>query len=1160
MEHYKYLVFQIYIKGVINIIHFIIGKSGTGKSQTLINAINNTIENNIFKGNNNLNSNIDVIVPEQFSFEFDKKLYEIIDHPENFSSDKVYSQSLYNGLGAYKYNHINVTKFSKLAGQIISDYGNTSKDYINELSKIIAMYQTVRNLKYDGKLKFLERQSNSANFFDLALSEIAELKKSNISPDILEKKSANFPQQLRDKSLDIVEIYKEYNNILSSKNLQDSLSDILECNNLVKINKCFENHTIFIDEFDAFTNDEIQLLDTIFSQCKDFYISLRTNNRIVNGNISSKATQFETVDKTYIQLLDLAKKHNQQWEEIFCDTAYRYKSIGLKTISENVLSNNKKDRVSCEQNVSIIECFDYYQECDYVCSQIRNLIIDEKYSYNDIFVTARHIDDYMGIMERSFKKYDIPYFLSTDKSSIYTSIMVYFTNLLEILANNSFNTDAILRYVKNPIMNISFEMVSDLENYCYKWNVKGKMWLDSFIEDDNVTADNIRQNIILPIIELRESIKDTTCLDICQKIFNFMENQSIRKNIQNIINANKSNGMDSVADEMVRIWDMLVTILDTLCNFMGDEHITIKDFKDVVCAMINQSKFKIAPQKLDAVSFSASDNARFNSPKILFVLGANDGVFPSVISNTGIFTSSDMEYFSQVGLKFSKSLQDKTADEKLVVYKTLSAPSEKIFISYVLRDIMGDDKYASYVVNNVVNLFTDLNIKTFDTISPKDICSTFKSSYDYYVKNFWNNSETRTTVESVLRSKDIYSSKLDYLLEISNDTQFKIQDRKLALKLFKNKIKIYATKFETFNKCHFKYFCSEGLKIKKTLRTDISSIEIGNIIHECLEKIIKNNDNNTFINLTKKQIQLQIESIANEYKKEHLGGDYGKNQRFEANFKRVKNSILQTIQHIQMEFSQLQFIPSDFELSIDDNNQECKPLSIKNQDGMEILLCGKVDRVDIMHTDSKSYVRIVDYKSGTQKFEPEKLPYGIDMQMFLYLFAITGDNAKYSHYTPAGVLYMPVSEVKITNSRTDKNKSTSKTINEHFRMKGVVLDDINVIKAMDNTLEGTYIPFKKNPRNFKNMTLTENQFNQIREYAESLIINMANCLCNGDISAKALVFYNEDNDDNKSVCNYCDYWSICGKYPKKDCKFVQKDEALELYNKIISKEGDNNED
>jgi ATP-dependent helicase/nuclease subunit B len=254
----------------------------------------------------------------------------------------------------------------------------------------------------------------------------------------------------------------------------------------------------------------------------------------------------------------------------------------------------------------------------------------------------------------------------------------------------------------------------------------------------------------------------------------------------------------------------------------------------------------------------------------------------------------------------------------------------------------------------------------------------------------------------------------------------------------------------------------------------------------------------------------------------------------------------------------LEFTPSDFELCIDDNG-DYKPLSITNEDGVELFLCGKIDRVDILNTEDKSYVRVIDYKSGNQEFEEEKLPYGIDMQMFLYLFAIIGSEGKYKNYTPAGVLYMPVSEVTISEIRSNDKKNVSGTINKHFKMKGVVLDDVDVLQSMEKDLKGVYIPFATSGKS-KKMILSETQFDKIKAHAESLLINMANCLSNGDISAKALVFYGEQRDSKrkgvKTVCRYCDYWSICGKYPEIDCTSIEKDDAKELYKQIISEEDD----
>ena len=220
---------------------------------------------------------------------------------------------------------------------------------------------------------------------------------------------------------------------------------------------------------------------------------------------------------------------------------------------------------------------------------------------------------------------------------------------------------------------------------------------------------------------------------------------------------------------------------------------------------------------------------------------------------------------------------------------------------------------------------------------------------------------------------------------------------------------------------------------------------------------------------------------------------------------------------------------------------------------------GSPDQIFDNPQNGKSYIRVIDYKSGKKDFDTTRIPYGMDMQMFLYLFAVTNKDGKYKGYKPAGVLYMPVSEIKISNKRTNED-STSTQENSHFKMKGVILNDEVIAKAMEKDIQGVYIPFKikkKDNTNY-NLTLTEQQFKQLEDYCINLLQNMANCLYNGDISAKATIF--ESDRSNKSdACSYCDYWSICNSYPRKNCNLVTNDIAKEQFNNIIDTTSKNND-
>ena len=55
---------------------------------------------------------------------------------------------------------------------------------------------------------------------------------------------------------------------------------------------------------------------------------------------------------------------------------------------------------------------------------------------------------------------------------------------------------------------------------------------------------------------------------------------------------------------------------------------------------------------------------------------------------------------------------------------------------------------------------------------------------------------------------------------------------------------------------------------------------------------------------------------------------------------------------------------------------------------------GLIDRIDCYEGEDKKYVRIIDYKTGTHKFNVEKIETGEDLQLPAYLFTATLEKNK----------------------------------------------------------------------------------------------------------------------------------------------------------------------
>lgn len=132
------------------------------------------------------------------------------------------------------------------------------------------------------------------------------------------------------------------------------------------------------------------------------------------------------------------------------------------------------------------------------------------------------------------------------------------------------------------------------------------------------------------------------------------------------------------------------------------------------------------------------------------------------------------------------------------------------------------------------------------------------------------------------------------------------------------------------------------------------------------------------------------------------------------------------------------------------------------------------------------------------------------------------------------------------------NEEIEQEIEKQFKMKGLILADVNVVRMMDKTLEKgaskiipAYIDKEENVTNTRSSTVTKEQFQDLQKYTKKIIKEIAKEILSGNIDIKPV--YNLKN--KKSPCEYCEYKSICNfDNTKNDYNYVinmKKEEVLE---------------
>ncbi len=1109
----------------------ITGGAGTGKSTYLINKVKELADKN---------KKIIFIVPEQYSFESDKKLYK--------------------ALGAKRFNSILSLSFTSLAKQIFEEYGGRSGEYAEDIHKYILMNKTVKQLTGSGDLTYYKKQARKNSFIKDALKIINEFRQCGISSHELSNLSLLDTDET-DKLNELSMIYSTYDRMLRDKDLKDSLDDISEAAAVASGCEYFKSCTVILDEFESFTGDEYELIDTIFAQAEDIYIALR-----LEKIGSSKYSIFDSVEKTWSSFSQLADKYDVKKNNISFDEPRKYKNADLAFLNQNVLRDNTRV-FGTSHNISIIECNDLYEEAAYVCAGIRKLVEQEGYKYNEIAVISRQLEDYAYILEAAFERYDIPFFMDLEKNASHTLVMQMMINIVNTMCNEDPETEDILRFIKTLPTDLTVSETAQLENYCFEWDVQGNDWFRPFVngdEDKRAYAETLRQKLITPMQQLRNKCHDGSCRDICSCLYDYLFDMKIPLRITDMINELISAGFIFEGKELKRMWDQLMKILDAFYNIGGD--MTLKEFSDLFISSAENIKFSLPPQKQDTVHAARAETARLNSPKAVFVLGVNEGRFPVSSHSDGLLSDVDRRRFQEAGMRLSRSDDDLVSDENLIVYKSLTHASEKLYITYPLSDSKGSGRFPASVISQIENMFDNV-IKSYATA--KDITyysSTSKAAFYNFVQCFGKNTKYIDELEAVLREDSTYSSRIDYLYSAAEKKDLCIHDKQLINKLFTDRFNISATGFEIFNKCRFSFFCSRGLRVFPIMKRKIDSLSRGNIIHKCLESVISScKTREEFEKLTSDDIADMTGKCVQDYINDNIGITASQSKRLQNNIDGICKNIVTTILHIREEMMQAEFFPVEFEFNINENGTAV----LETEQGIKVILRGYIDRVDMYREGNNKYIRVIDYKSGDKKFDVKDLLYGINMQMLLYLFAVTGEKGKYHDCQPAGVLYMPVGEPDLTTDRSDE-KDMDSYIKKEYAMNGVVLSDMAVLSAMEKDIKGIYIPAKLTENGRKNNTLLldnrisscfdKNQFKNLEKYIYNCLKNIVTELYNGNISANPLEI------GDISPCSVCEYYSVCGHEKTDGSRKVsenseaikrEREEMMQMISKQNGKLGEN---
>jgi ATP-dependent helicase/nuclease subunit B len=311
-----------------------------------------------------------------------------------------------------------------------------------------------------------------------------------------------------------------------------------------------------------------------------------------------------------------------------------------------------------------------------------------------------------------------------------------------------------------------------------------------------------------------------------------------------------------------------------------------------------------------------------------------------------------------------------------------------------------------------------------------------------------------------------------------------------------------AVRLETFARCPYQHFARHMLRLEPRPRSEVTPLENGLLAHRALEVLYQAG----LPPIDRKEIEQRLGATFKQIGEEELLRAYrvDPSGRF-----RLRNARGQLRRFLEIEARRLEnseFAPSRYEQPF--GTEAIEPLRIALEGGRELLLRGRVDRIDQRTRAKTTEALVLDYKSsdphGRRRGRIQDVEEGFDLQLAVYLLVAE----EVLGMRVIGGLYVPVLPRPLTKASKDPINPLE------IKMIGLLQED-----RRDEVTGG--LEMIRKPRAKRNQLPDGAALRQLLAKARRVLARYGNAIGQGRIDVAPV------RTGNQLPCRFCDFAPLC---------------------------------
>ena len=1067
-----------------------------------------------------------IIAPEQYGMLLQKQF--LLLHPAHASGN------------------VEVMSFNRLAWRVFAELSVRVPDILDDTGKAMVLRKVAGDRAEE--LKLFRGKLKKAGFTEQVKSMVSELYQYGVTAEMLKKaEESPLSLTLRQKLKELRLIFEGFQSHIQDKGIpKEELLSVFS--RVVPQSAILKDACFLFDGFTGFTPVQYRLIGQLMGCASELLFTVTTGAEQDPYGSPDRETLFRMSAEMTARITDLAGKNGGvHGEDVFLPRALRLAgSPSLVFLEKHLLRYDGEVFQGTPGEIFLRPAVSPAGEIRNAAEEIQRLVKTEGYRYREIAVVTADPASYEPLLAHEFALQGLPLYLDRNMDVAANPLSELLRSAMFCITDR-FSDRSWLRFLKSGLVTEERELVWKTELYVRQCGIRGFQrfsspweYLPAWLKEEELGELNrFRERTMGLLLPLREAFTGGTAsvAEVVGALKGLMEETGAAERLSLLREQFLQEGNAARAREYEEVFPEMNRVLTEMEELLPDERLNGQEMSGVLDAGIGEIRVGQIPAFADRISAGDLTRSRFGEVRALFLLGANDGMLPSLRAPGGLVTDREKEALRDLGIQLSPTAKEDLATQRYYLYRVLTSPGERLYLSYAAQDRGGKALRPAGILDHLKRLFPELSEGPLPDRFYSGVQAERALVKELRDARLMAEQDGAGAVETplslLLRGYRETGRGQARFLPLIDAASFSFGKRSLTEKtaesLYGKDISGSVTRIETYYSCPFRQFAQYGLRLKETQNFVFEPRDLGTLAHLSLQILFRKADTaGIFLpDLTEEQRLLLVEESAREAAAADGRGLYEGSARNRWMVRELVHT-LETSSAVlteQLRFSS--YRPYAAEQRFD--ARFLRALAVPLSNGGRVLLTGKADRIDLAEApDGRLAVKVVDYKTGSTRFDPAALLDGSQIQLLLYLEAaeeLVRKQFPGREVVPGAVFYEPLADPYLKQSGIRTGEDAFRGILKELKPNGLLNPEEALLRllAEEPARAAELFPLKEK----KGILIPGDsgadtkRFGALKSHVRRKVREAGEAILSGSLEVSPL------KDGNREACTYCPYRPVC---------------------------------